>query len=205
MIACRTIISGPPSGRSCGWPRLQASSRARSTKPWEKLRLDRFWAERRVPIHLSPSSHGPQMSPWAKCLGTALMFTMIVRALLGLPGGIWQIVTRRRDAAVPLDQAHTSRDDRRRIGVAERRYDRWRLRYGGLLRDRTWRLKAPGHEHSQLMPAAAGLTPEKLSLEDETGPGRQWCRQCPSIAEGNREAPSAATMRTTYPAKVPDS
>ena len=37
--------------------------------------------------------HGPRVSPWARCAGTAFSDTVIVCGFSGLPGGKWHIVT----------------------------------------------------------------------------------------------------------------
>ena len=41
-------------------------------------------------------AHGPSWSPWARWAFTADLPTVMVCALLGLPGGIWQIVAELR-------------------------------------------------------------------------------------------------------------
>jgi hypothetical protein len=75
---------------------------------------------------------------------------------------------------------------RRRLGVPEQTYSRWRTEYGGLKIDQVKRLKELERENTRLKRAVAELTLDKVSLK-EAAEGNCYAQR----ADGRRLRPAA--------------
>ena len=77
-----------------------------------------------------------------------------------------EIIGKLREAEIVLAQGGTGADARRRIGVTEQSYYRWRKEYGGLKMDQARRMKELEKENARLRRAVSDLTLDKLILQE---------------------------------------
>src|ERR671913_707697 len=77
-----------------------------------------------------------------------------------------EIVAKLGQVDVLVSQGQTVADAVRSIGVTEVTYSRWRQEYGGLKADQVRRMKEREIENQRLRKAIAGLTLDKLILQE---------------------------------------
>lgn len=77
-----------------------------------------------------------------------------------------EIIGKLREAEIVLAQGGTVADARRRIGVTEQSYYRWRKEYGGVRVDQARRMKDLERENARLRRAVSDLTLDKLILQE---------------------------------------
>ena len=77
-----------------------------------------------------------------------------------------QIITALREAEVGLARGKSVKLISRELGITEQTYYRWRREYGGMKVSQARRLKELERENGRLKRAVAGLTLDKLILEE---------------------------------------
>jgi len=77
-----------------------------------------------------------------------------------------EIISKLREAEVPLSQGATVTEASKRIMVTEQTYYRWRNEYGGMKVSQAKRLKELERENAQLKRAIADITLDKQILKE---------------------------------------
>jgi transposase-like protein len=77
-----------------------------------------------------------------------------------------QIIAKLREAEVALSQGAKVPEGRRKLGVTEQTYYRWRKEFGGLKVDQSKRLKEVEKEDTRLRKAASDLTLDNQILKE---------------------------------------
>ena len=77
-----------------------------------------------------------------------------------------QIITSLREAEVGLARGKSVKLISRELGITEQTYYRWRREYGGMKVSQARRLKEFERENGRLKRAVAGLTLDKLIVEE---------------------------------------
>lgn len=83
---------------------------------------------------------------------------------------IEQVISKLREAEVPLDQGQTVGEICRSFNISEQTYYRWRKEYGGIRTDQVRRLKELEKENARLKKLVADLSLDNSILR-ETGWG----------------------------------
>ncbi len=81
-----------------------------------------------------------------------------------------QIISKLREAEVPLAKGLPLARVVRKLGITEQTYNRWRKEYGGLRTDQTKRFKELEKENGRLKRVVADLTLDNAILKEAASP-----------------------------------
>ena len=77
-----------------------------------------------------------------------------------------QIISKLREAEVPISQGNTAAEASRAIGISEQSYYRWRKKYGGVSTEQVHRLKELEKENARLKRLVADLSLNNAILKE---------------------------------------
>ena len=80
-----------------------------------------------------------------------------------------QIINKLREAEIHINQGISIAEARRKIGVTQQTYYRWRKEYGGLRIEQAKRLKSLEKENARLKKLVADLSLDNAILKEASG------------------------------------